>query len=85
MENETKHTPGPWDIVKVDCGVFKISGAFACENSANAALIASAPDLLEALRAIKAALEDGSVLTQEGIEDMHDIARAAIAKAEGKS
>jgi hypothetical protein len=60
------------------------SGEAAAEAEANARLIAAAPELLGELRRIKAALEDGEALTQEGIEDMHTIACVAIAKAEGK-
>jgi hypothetical protein len=55
------------------------------KDQANAALIAAAPDMLDALKRIKDALEDGSALTQAGIEDMHAIAFAAIRKANGEA
>lgn len=94
------HTPGPWQysfeggtvafIVEADgTTVAKISTT---ENStahsalpANARLIAAAPDMLEALEAIVKSLADHD---DEGMiehaQQMID-ARAAIAKAKGKT
>jgi hypothetical protein len=55
------------------------------ETEANAKLIAAAPDLLEACKQIKDALEDGSILSEDKIEnvieDMHHILSTAIKKA----
>jgi len=89
----TQHTPGPWAIeTDRDAGhsnhqrhhIFAIVGggnrlAVCCykqNEEANARLIAAAPDLLEAL---KEALEIGD------LEGWCIRARAAIAKAEGRS
>lgn len=77
------HTPGPW---KVDeDGHIEAHGGIVCmlidtdytiaQDKQNAALIAAAPDLLEALRGI---LKIRSGRTVKA-------ARAAIAKAEGTS
>jgi hypothetical protein len=80
------HTPGPWtlhrgydrygvaganreNVAQVMCH----SGFF--PGDANARLIAAAPDMLEALKAIEPSISNRQKLAQ---------ARAAIAKAEGK-
>ena len=90
----SKHTPGPWEVhtaavnfattpreseirggnhVVVRLGVMHHETA-----QANARLIAAAPDLLAALQLI-------ANFSNEDVSDMvRDIARAAIAKAEGK-
>nr|OAP95151.1 hypothetical protein A4U53_18185 [Rhizobium leguminosarum] len=89
------HTPGPWkfktDHLKGDCGIHaEGTGIFAeaftdirhagegnrTEALANARLIAAAPDLLDALKGLL------SSPTHEGWQGE---ARAAIAKAEGRS
>jgi len=94
----SKHTPGPWSIHH-EFNVFDENGrcVASCggyssnfrdvepENRANAMLIAAAPDLLEACRALLAA-HSGIC---EGDGDMGEDedcarARAAIAKAEGR-
>ena len=87
----SKHTPGPWvvdpcwDILgNTDDGngmVCQITtdAVPRAEAEANARLIAAAPDLLEALRAI---IED-RYAQKLGILKL--LARAAIAKAEGQS
>ena len=86
----SKHTSGPWEvkpssneIVNADHGRlpfaivadFTLIGAL-YENGADARLIASAPDLLQALLSLCA----DELLTQ----DKWDDARAAIAKATGE-
>lgn len=66
------HTPGPWTIEYVIDGAFRILDAESCvvvsrnefprrhiEFVANAWLIAAAPDMLAALFAAKAKLEEG--------------------------
>ena len=54
------------------------------QAQANANLIASAPDLLEACERVAATLEDGEALAnQNAMEDMHHILVKAIAKAKG--
>ena len=68
MDNETKHTPGPWvlhqtfaDEVVAKEGIVKIAdchedlGISKIEREANAHLIAAAPDLLNALAALMCA------------------------------
>jgi hypothetical protein len=94
----SKHTPGPWNNNKWNCHEHQISAlggtvalvshshSLISEESAdaNARLIAAAPDLLEACKAlielpeIHEALKSGRART---IEPLH-MARAAIAKAE---
>lgn len=55
-------------------------GAFNSESRANAALIAAAPDMYEALKEIETALLDGQAMYVA-----LNRVRAAIAKAEGRS
>jgi hypothetical protein len=76
----SKHTPEPWKYEwsmagcwLVFCGERKHQTHFAPEREADARLISAAPDLLEALKELT--LEMG----------MTDKARAAIAKAEGRT
>ena len=92
---KTKHTPGPWtadnSIARVYSGARFVAdamsgqpklGAQLDEDRANARLIASAPDLLEACETILSALrweEDRSGTTYNGYESL----QAAIAKAKG--
>ena len=95
----SKHTPGPWKAI--GCEVYEdlTGGDFICEidrrtldrpdteNVANARLIAAAPELLEALRALDAhfasskEVNHGYACRADG--EMHSLVRAAIAKAEG--
>lgn len=87
------HTPGPW-VDQADCrgDIFIVAGAWphgstiatveATANApANARLIASAPDLLDACKQATAILKDKGV---PGWGVAKDILNAAIAKAEGK-
>lgn len=90
-----KHTPGPWVLeagrnIKTSSGTFYISYGreertgrpyFSdfCELDANAALIAAAPDMLDALKQIIEDIEDRGI-TQASINK----ARAAIGRATGK-
>lgn len=82
-----KHTPGPWklniDTVCVRNGVQvqPVTHHMDSQGMADARLIASAPELLEALKAI-VALDDGTPDLWH-FEKEFDAARAAIAKAEG--
>jgi hypothetical protein len=83
------HTPGPWMVLpNHERGQFVILTARgerldiaetygwpSTPREANARLIAAAPELLWALQ---------QVLISAGHEDAKDIARRAIAKAEGK-
>lgn len=79
-----KHTAGPWFIAANDaeCVVFREGDQIAsrdnfidCNTAANARLIAAAPDLLEAAKAVAA-----SSMRNEA----YDICVAAIAKATGE-
>jgi hypothetical protein len=89
----TKHTPGPWlaTVTDTTCGgepaIWEITdkhGGVIAEdisyNPANANLIASAPDMLDALQRIESSLEH----EPEIYSDILSVARAAIAKAIGK-
>ena len=88
----SKHTPGSWRLLfKAAQGVWVIEGpgrfrfvafviAHDAEDEANARLIAAAPDLLAALRALFYAFEnDDTVAGTEAIRN----ARAAIKSATG--
>ncbi len=88
----SKHTPAPWKlegtttICNADqtVGIAHIStySTEPSEAEANARLIAAAPELLEALQKIVAIhMESHNPMQARG--DMHEAARAAIAKAEG--
>jgi hypothetical protein len=94
-----QHTPGPWNILSPkgtlagwriasndDCTV-----AFVVERlnndaaDSNARLIAAAPELLEALKECITPLgSDSEQQLRERLCNINGIARAAIAKAEGK-
>lgn len=97
-----KHTPGPWIATTVTRGNHYIDDANGKEiahiarredlsQSANARLIAAAPDLLAALKTsehrITQLCEMINVLSGNSKkarpEDFADVARAAIVKAEG--
>jgi hypothetical protein len=90
---DTTHTPGPWTLALYDNGCFTVTGTmgdmhgailcsrsdvpdrFVGEGNANAHLIAAAPDMKDALEFIAA---------NSGDPVMENVARAAIAKAEGR-
>jgi hypothetical protein len=91
-----KHTPGPWSsqdrekqvfvpLKSVDCErigfyVGFVNGHLQQEAAANARLIAAAPDLLEALKALEVLF---SPCVRDSTQaDWIDRARAAIKKAE---
>lgn len=84
MKNQ--HTPGPWKHDE-NWGLIKYGKTEICAlhsgNEANAHLIASAPDLLSALRFLLAdyIAINGEKLTGSSVPA--DMARAAISKAEG--
>lgn len=88
---KAKHTPGPWrvhpeDVEKViqsSQGVAVMSGMLrdTIEREANARLIASAPDLLAALKCCLVALETIPAELRDPGQML--MARAAIARAEG--
>lgn len=93
----TKHTPGPWNLSANEDGRTYVEASNDTaddiaallmdhdqqQNAANARLIAAAPDLLAACKAILARFElepAGSVFPAAALQT--DL-RAAIAKAEG--
>jgi len=100
-----KHTPGPWvtrgDNIYNKCiRPHRIAKVFSCsfavtdelaekEKRLNAALIETAPELLEALkglvREIHYLVDDGTLYREEVItNEGYQAAQAAIAKAEGR-
>jgi hypothetical protein len=81
----SKRTPGPWDII--DQYIIAADESVICQwgsySDANARLIAAAPDLLAALKALSAGLHDGIDMKANIKAAEVRAARAAIAKAEG--
>ena len=108
MENNSKHTPGPWSLERAEsnrvmhfdddsqthyrhvayCGSDWDTGRTGerdKEDTANARLIASAPDLLAALKALHAAIDiPGAAKPTAAERAAWSLAGDAIAKAEGK-
>ena len=92
---QTKHTPGPWNFAKSDIdGRYSIygngplaycgdTGAVNGDGEANARLIAAAPDLLVALKALVGEADLGEVDLDDDDRAKLEQARAAIAKATG--
>jgi hypothetical protein len=87
----TKHTPGPWEATEGSYGNYvavRAGKKTVCRipwgdgDGANARLIASAPDLLDALSFLvqAAETEPGMAIYRAHIEK----GKAAIAKAEGR-
>lgn len=99
----TNHTPGPWHVepskqpgncfsaIMTDTGVTGLASIHLVtkEAHANARLIASAPDLLSALKAIhdvgEEELDDDMDAISGKLSTCHMTAWAAIAKAEGST
>ena len=88
----SEHTPGPWFyerdfdyyLIETEDGHAVVTGKDNTEgNEADYRLIAAAPDLLEALRDMVALVRD--VAPQYAESTVAANARAAIAKAEGRS
>jgi hypothetical protein len=87
-----KHTPGPWKLKVDGYNAHSIKGpdgksVASCtqhrlEVGANGNLVAAAPELLEALKFIEA--QGGFEDPAQMIDRIQTIARAAIAKAEGR-
>ena len=76
-----RHTPGPWTIKCIGGQGFKIKewNGSAKEDSANAHLIASAPELLEACYASRMTLKHYGCKDPNVLKTIEQ----AIAKAEG--
>ena len=100
IQAKARHTPGPWQTrgrfitgtpERLDRMYHIYQGALAddspfaaCSTEADARLIAAAPELLEALKAILH-IRRWDLIEADGVLDMAEaaIAKAAIAKAEG--
>lgn len=101
-----RHTPGPWAVSEaatIDGNFMVVGGSGASfgllaevildeEAEANARLIAAAPELLEALKDVRAWIMDPFTEEDAASETLHPAFRkalkrvsAAIAKAEGQS
>lgn len=95
--SEPKFTPGPWtvrfdhDNIGYPCYfIHGFSGDAKRDvalHTANANMIAAAPDLYAALEMLLADIEEYQRINQLGGENNHAqvLARAALAKAEGRS
>jgi len=94
-EEARKHTPGPWlwtgqygrsNLFGADSELvlFEVGGLY-CKG--DALLIAAAPDMLEALKALRSQCWGGCSCTDPSEEEnaAWDLAEAAIAKAEGRT
>jgi hypothetical protein len=92
---DAQHTEGPWAIVDKGYGV-NIEPSIAwigfgsahstTEHKANARLIAAAPDLLEALDTLTLVIGLTPIAgNKEALQEAFNIARAAIAAAEGRA
>ena len=101
--SEAKHTPGPWMFVpaggvawneypivqRQSAGGFQVVDADKERATADARLIAAAPELLEALQALMIINDEGGPFGGEiyldRVDRAWDNARAAIAKARGEA
>ena len=96
---KSRHTPGPWHIINektiigadsprqgyvADVNLHRSSDNGEPDGFANAALIAAAPELLEALRLIGCQSVGDDWTYQQAYEFIKATARKAIAKAEGR-
>ena len=96
MSTTTKFTPGPWVVSKLigvdDLGIVNVYGSAVARignldiaNPANAALIAAAPELYEALEwAINEIRNKNSYVTARQRLVLFDQASAALDKARGE-
>lgn len=81
-----KHTPGPWKVSQTGFGVMNdVSRIASCRYKRDANLIAAAPELLEAVKALEHAIGMGIDTDPELYRKAHQLAALAIAKAEGRS
>ena len=94
------HTPGPWHVQAQDsqgpywviddnchfiCKMGSQMGTYDAGNDANnARLIAAAPELLEALKAVLASVPFASYRGDRELEECELKVRKTIAKSEGK-
>lgn len=87
------HTKGPWHIGGNGLIVYSLGGYAICDvktfhgrvddDTANASLIAAAPELLDAMRLMESVYRQNCVAVGEP-SSVLDAAQAAIAKAEGR-
>ena len=91
------HTPGPWTywpksaypdgVISQDATTTHIAVPVfhpdVNRTTANARLIAAAPDLLEALKTLQRQALQGNVRGDEWMDEALELTRAAIAKAKG--
>ena len=96
----SEHTPGPWKVIGLDDNTYinplRDTGEYALickvmrnhkDKKTNAQLIASAPDLYDALNHLKYWLFDGEKLHKIDDKILKEVIKevnGAIAKAEGK-
>ena len=84
---KTQHTPGPWTVdnqsIHGPDGIRFLAVAGEGAGQANARLIASAPELIDALEAVLPDLEHYVATHGPGPDKRLAAARAAIAKARG--
>lgn len=94
MDRQPKHTPGPWHVgINPGPMVYDEHGEQIADcravgydnggNMANAALIAAAPDLLEACKTAENWLGEYETGPDSGLHGLLEQLRAAIAKASG--
>lgn len=89
---ETKHTPGPWVARLEKDGWVVAHNTYDCVAyirtltvaDANAALIAAAPELLEACQAASAYLADPASEFEKNRKVATEMIHSAIARAKGK-
>jgi len=105
MDPKLQHTPGPWkqscESIDPDWHIVTTSGGAVIANvfapqNANAHLIAAAPDLLDALEALRHAVcgetgfaacvrkDSGRAYPWPALDEAEAIVEAAIAKARGQ-
>lgn len=97
MPKTAKHTPGPWELTHYVSGTWVVAPkadsveiTVCClpnetvHSTANARLIAAAPDLLEAAKAILQAWQDSPKSHQPHWSKAVNAAAHAIRKAEGE-
>jgi len=88
-EKRIQHTPGPWrwnpgqPLIAADGFMVNGTSRSAVKSAVNRALIAGAPELLAACRALVA--QDGDSIDQQTFFALRDMARSAVARAEGRS
>jgi hypothetical protein len=93
---ESKHTPGPWKFgetpsldgqgiaFEVDTDDFTIAHVYPAFDSGNAALIAAAPDMYEALQTVRLVFPEHPSTLHNPTRVMVESVLAALAKAEGQ-